>query len=51
LQFVDFKGEENPALYEDGTYREWLRVTGECQQPLPGEAFWKEMQPVYTFKI
>lgn len=47
LQFVECKGEENPTLYENETYREWLRVTGECQEPLPGESFWKEMELVY----
>ncbi|QNM04901.1 L-rhamnose mutarotase [Qiania dongpingensis] len=50
LQFVEFLGEENPALYENDTYQEWLRVTGECQIPLPGEEFWKQMRPVYEFK-
>ncbi len=50
LQFVECKGEENPALYEDETYQEWLRVTGECQTPLPGESFWKEMKLVYEFE-
>ena len=46
LQFQDFMGEENPELYEDETYIEWLRVTGECQAPLPGEKFWKPMKSV-----
>ena len=50
LQFVECRGEENPALYENETYKEWLRVTGECQEPLPGERFWKEMKPVYEFE-
>lgn len=44
LQFQDFNGKEDPALYEDETYIEWLRVTGECQQPLAGERFWKPMK-------
>lgn len=46
LQFQDFFGEENPELYEDETYIEWLRVTGLCQAPLPGEKFWKPMKSV-----
>lgn len=46
LQFQDFSGEENPELYEDPIYQEWLRVTGECQDPLPGEKFWKLMRSV-----
>lgn len=50
LQFVGFMGEENPELYENETYQEWLRVTGECQQPLPGEDFWKSMKTVFEFK-
>ncbi|MCI8274951.1 MAG: L-rhamnose mutarotase [Lachnospiraceae bacterium] len=49
-QFVECRGEENPALYENETYREWLKVTGECQVPLPGEHFWKEMKPVYELE-
>lgn len=47
LQFQDFSGQEDPALYEDKTYQEWLRVTGECQAPLPGEKFWKAMETVF----
>ena len=46
LQFQDFSGEENPALYENETYLEWLDVTGACQAPLPGEKFWKPMESV-----
>ena len=44
LQFQDFSGRENPELYEDKTYLEWLDVTGKCQAPLPGEKFWKPMR-------
>lgn len=50
LQFVEYKGKEDPRLYEDPTYQEWLRVTGECQKPLPGEQFWKDMTLVYQYK-
>ena len=49
LQFQEFKGEENPKLYENPVYQEWLRVTGECQKPLPGETFWKEMKNLYNY--
>lgn len=50
LQFVEFKGKENPELYEDKRYQEWLRVTGECQSPLPGEDFWKDMKLIYEYR-
>lgn len=50
LQFVEFKGQENPELYQDETYQEWLRVTGKCQKPLPGEQFWKDMQLIYSYR-
>lgn len=50
LQFVEYKGKEDPKLYEDPTYQEWLRVTGACQSPLPGEKFWKDMELVYCYK-
>lgn len=50
LQFQEFKGAENPELYENETYQEWLRVTGQCQEPLPGEKFWRSMQFVYQYK-
>ena len=49
LQFAEYKGKENPALYENKEYQKWLRVTGACQVPLPGEKFWKEMQQVYRY--
>ena len=45
----DFNGKEDPALYENETYIEWLRVTGECQQPLAGETFWKPMKETIVF--
>ncbi len=32
---------------DNDRYREWLRVTGECQIPLPGETFWKDMKPAF----
>lgn len=47
LQFQEFSGREDPALYENETYQEWLRVTGACQQPLAGEKFWKAMENIY----
>lgn len=49
LQFQDFNGREDPALYENKTYIEWLRVTGECQQPPEGESFWKPMKEIIVF--
>lgn len=49
LQFQEFKGQEDPKLYENPTYQEWLRVTGECQKPLPGEQFWKAMEEIYVY--
>lgn len=49
LQFVEFKGEENPELYENRRYQEWLEVTGRCQRPLPGESFWKSMNLIYEY--
>ena len=36
------------ALYENETYLEWLRVTGDCQQPLAGEEFWKPMKEIFV---
>lgn len=50
LQFQEFKGQEDPKLYENPVYQEWLRVTGECQRPLPGESFWKKMDEIYVYK-
>lgn len=46
LQFQEFSGQENPELYQNPTYQHWLAVTGECQEPLPGETFWKPMHTV-----
>ena len=43
LQFQEFSGAENPELYENETYQHWLKITGACQEPLPGEKFWKSM--------
>ena len=50
LQFVEYKGKEDPRLYENPTYQEWLRVTGECQKPLPGEKFWKDMKLLFQYR-
>ena len=47
LQFQEFNGEENPELYEDRTYQHWLKITGDCQIPLPGEKFWKPMTTIF----
>lgn len=47
-QYVEYFGKENPKLYENSVYQEWLRITGECQEPLPGEKFWKSMQLLYN---
>ena len=49
LQFVESKEVEHSALYEDKTYQEWLRITGECQQPLPGETVWKDMDTEFSY--
>ena len=40
------EGSSDEAL-ENDRYREWLDITGECQQPLPGETFWKDMDPAF----
>lgn len=39
---------DNAALYENAAYRQWLRVTGECQEPLEGETFWQNIPQAYT---
>jgi len=49
LQYNEYLGTENPELYKNSVYQEWLRITGECQKPLPGEIFWKSMQEVYKY--
>ena len=46
FQYNEVDGDDS-ALYENEAYREWLRVTGECQQPLEGQSFWKDMENVY----
>ena len=38
------------ALYQDEEYIEWLRVTGECQEPMPGENFWQKLPQAYTLE-
>lgn len=38
----------NESALDNDRYREWLRITGECQRPLPGETFWKNMEMAYT---
>lgn len=38
----------NEAALDNDRYREWLRITGECQIPLPGETFWKNMDEAFT---
>lgn len=50
LQFQEFSGKENPELYQDPTYLNWLKVTGECQEPLPGQKFWKPMQMQWSYQ-
>ena len=37
----------NEKALDNDRYREWLDVTGECQFPLPGETFWKDMKPAF----
>lgn len=39
-------GKEN--VLENPRYQQWLQITGECQQPLPGHTFWKSMDPAFT---
>ena len=46
FQYNEIEGDDS-ALYESEAYREWLRVTGACQQPFEGESFWKDMENVY----
>lgn len=41
------EGSTDDALDND-RYRQWLDVTGECQEPLPGETFWKNMKLAFT---
>jgi L-rhamnose mutarotase len=38
----------NEKALDNDRYREWLRITGECQAPLPGETFWKDMDQAFT---
>ncbi len=47
FQYNEIEGDASP-LYESPAYQEWLRLTGECQQPLPGEIFWQGLPQVYT---
>jgi len=47
FQYNEIEGDASP-LYESPAYQEWLRVTGEFQQPLPGENFWQGLPQVYT---
>ena len=42
------ESKDNAALYENAAYQEWLRVTGECQEPLEGETFWQNLPQAYT---
>ena len=47
FQYNEIDG-DTKELYESPAYKEWLRVTGECQQPLPGETFWQNLAQVYA---
>lgn len=47
FQYNEIEGDAS-ALYESPAYRQWLRVTGECQEPLPGETFWQKLPQVYA---
>jgi len=38
----------NEKALENDRYRQWLHITGECQSPLPGETFWKDMDAAFT---
>ena len=39
---------DNAGIYDSPAYQEWLRVTGECQEPLEGETFWQNLPQVYA---
>ena len=41
------EGADQSGLYADPRYQQWLKDTGLCQAPLPGETFWKNMDHVY----
>ena len=47
---LSIREKKDPRLYENPTYQEWLRVTGECQKPLPGEKFWKDMKLLFQYR-
>lgn len=50
FQYFEVEGDPAPeALYLSPLYREWLRITGECQIPLEGETFWTNMRHISTF--
>lgn len=38
------------SALENERYRQWLQITGECQIPLPGETFWKNMNQAFTLE-
>ena len=42
------ESKDNAALYDIPAYKEWLRVTGACQEPLEGETFWQNLPQAYT---
>lgn len=50
IQIQEFSGVENPELYQNPIYQQWLEVTGACQEPLPGESFWKPMQELLVIQ-
>ncbi len=50
FQYNEVEGDLK-ALNESPAYKEWLRITGECQQPLPGETFWQNLKQVYALDM
>lgn len=38
----------NEEIYKNEEYKEWLRITGECQLPLEGHSFWEDILQVYS---
>ncbi|MEG0935684.1 MAG: L-rhamnose mutarotase [Clostridia bacterium] len=46
FQYNEVEGDTS-ALYENEAYRQWLRITGNCQKPCVGQEFWLEMENVY----
>ena len=39
---------DNDGIYKSPVYQQWLKITGACQEPLPGEQFWQDLPQVYA---